>query len=223
MFPEVPLIAGLENGDEELLLGMPQAQHLFHSVYAMSGALADVTAERSEVFGRTLAAAAGVEPTLEGFSSVPEGRLLDLQKDATAMTADAMEKVIEEGLALGPAIDGDLIARPTRESLRAGVGADMPLVMGTTDDEFSMAMADAAKALRWVPRGLLLGKFGFAEHCLDVPFFFDCLDGPVMEPLAGPTPQPSPPPSRPRSRAAPTSGRPRPSRTSPSSSAPAST
>ena len=85
-------------------------------------------------------------------------------------------------------LDGDLIARPTRESLRAGVGADKPLVMGTTDDEFSMAMADAAKALRWVPRGLLLGKFGFAEHCLDVPFFFDCLDGPVMEPLAGPNP-----------------------------------
>ena len=85
-------------------------------------------------------------------------------------------------------LDGDLIARPTRESLRAGVGADKPLVMGTTDDEFSMAMADAAKALRWVPRGLLLGKFGFAEHCLDVPFFFDCLDGPAMDPLTGPNP-----------------------------------
>src|SRR5690606_10530429 len=33
------------------------------------------------------------------------------------------------------------------------------------------------------------GKFGFAEHCLDVPFFFDCLDSPVgIEALAGPNP-----------------------------------
>ncbi|OZB82541.1 MAG: carboxylesterase, partial [Microbacterium sp. 14-71-5] len=119
------------------------------------------------------------------------------------------------------------------------------------DDEFTMATADAGKAMALVPKGVLLGKlgvpkearapylaanadvvakgkarltgrvltdrmfrvailriladrgtaptwayrfswpsghFGFAEHCLDVPFFFDCLDGPAMEPLAGPNP-----------------------------------
>jgi para-nitrobenzyl esterase len=32
------------------------------------------------------------------------------------------------------------------------------------------------------------GVFGFAEHCLDVPFFFDCLDSIAIEPLAGPNP-----------------------------------
>lgn len=159
--------------------------------------------------------------------------------------------MIEEGLPLGPTIDGDLLPRPTREALAAGVGADKPLVLGATDDEFTMAFSDAAKKLRWVPRTLLLNKlglpksvrreylaanaditglgnarvagrlltdrmfrsallkivadrgtaptwlyrfswpsghFGFAEHCLDVPFFFDCLDGPAMEPLAGPHP-----------------------------------
>lgn len=31
-------------------------------------------------------------------------------------------------------------------------------------------------------------KFDSAVHCVDVPFFFDCLDGPSMEPLAGTTP-----------------------------------
>lgn len=31
--------------------------------------------------------------------------------------------------------------------------------------------------------------FGFAEHCIDVPFFFDCLDSPVGIPaLTGPNP-----------------------------------
>lgn len=233
------------------LLGMPQAQHLFHGVYAISGALADVSSERSEEFGRALAAAAGVEPTREGFASVSEERILELQKKATGLDPASIGTIVDEGLPLGPAIDGDLIPRPTRESLRAGVGADKPLVIGATDDEFTVALADAAKKLRWVPRGVLLGKlgvpkgrraaylaanadvaalgkarlggrvltdrmfrtavlkivadrgdaptwlyrfswpsgrFGFAEHCLDVPFFFDCLDGPAMEPLAGPNP-----------------------------------
>ena len=246
-------IAGQSAGGGAVLtlLGMPKAQHLFHGVYAISGALADVTEHRAKSFARELAAAAGVEATREGFASIEEDRLLELQKKATELGPSSMSTIIEEGLPLGPAVDGDLIPRPTRESLRAGVGADKPLVMGATDDEFSMAMSDAAKMLRWVPRGLLLGKlgvakdrrkaylaantdvvalgkarlagrvltdrmfrtavvqvagdregaptwlyrfawpsghFGFAEHCLDVPFFFDCLDGPAIEPLAGTNP-----------------------------------
>ncbi|MFC0315476.1 carboxylesterase/lipase family protein [Gordonia phosphorivorans] len=32
------------------------------------------------------------------------------------------------------------------------------------------------------------GKFGFAGHCIDVPFFFDVLDGPSLEPLTGADP-----------------------------------
>lgn len=251
--PSRVTIAGQSAGGGAVLtlLGMEKAQHLFHGVYAVSGALADVSAERSEAFGRRMAADAGVEPTLAGFRSVSEEHLLELQKKATALDPKAMDKIIDEGLPLGPAVDGDLLPRPTRESLRAGVGADKPLVIGTTDDEFSMAMGDAAKMLRWVPTGILLGKlgvpkdrrkaylaanadmvakgkarlagrvltdrmfrvavldvvddrgdaptwvyrfswpsgtFGFAEHCLDVPFFFDCLDGPAMVPLAGPNP-----------------------------------
>ncbi|PII83399.1 carboxylesterase [Leucobacter sp. OLJS4] len=233
------------------LLGMECAQHLFQGVYAISGALADVSAERSEAFGRKLAESAGVAPTRAGWSAVPEDRVLELQKAATAMTPDSMSEIIDEGLPLGPTVDGELLLRPTAESFRLGVGAGKPLVLGATDDEFSMAMTDAAKALRWVPKGILLGKlgvpkaargaylaanpdvvaagkarlagrvltdrmfrtailriaeargfaptwvyrfawpsgtFGFAEHCLDVPFFFDCLDGPAMEPLAGPNP-----------------------------------
>ncbi|MHC9044629.1 carboxylesterase/lipase family protein [Microbacterium saperdae] len=233
------------------LLGMEQAQHLFHGVYAISGALADVAPARAEAFGRGLAAAAGVEPTVAGFSSLSEDRVLALQKKATQLGPSSIGSVVDEGLPLGPTIDGDLLPRSTRESLVAGVGADKPLVLGATDDEFTMAFSDAEKALRWVPRGPLLkklglpksarreylaanadvaalstarlagrlltdrmfraallrvvadrgaaptwvyrfswpsGHFGFAEHCLDVPFFFDCLDGPAMEPLAGPNP-----------------------------------
>ena len=251
--PSRVTIAGQSAGGGAVLtlLVMEKAQHLFHGVYAISGALADVSAARSEAFGRRLAADAGVEPTLAGFRSVDEERLLELQKKATALDPNAMDTIVDEGLPLGPTVDGDLLPRPTRESLRAGVGAGKPLVIGATDDEFTMAMGDAARVLRWVPTGILLGRmgvakdrrraylavnadvvakgkarlagrvltdrmfrtallnvvadrgsaptwlyrfswpsgtFGFAEHCLDVPFFFDCLDGPAMEPLAGPNP-----------------------------------
>jgi len=246
-------IAGQSAGGGAVLtlLGMERAQGLFHGVYAISGALADVAPERAEEFGRALAAQAGVEPTRAGWSTLPEERILELQKKATELGPDSLTTVLDAGLPLGPAVDGDLIQRPTAESLRAGVGTAVPLVIGATDDEFTMAMADAGKALRWVPMGMLLGRlgvprtarraylvanadvvaagkarlagrvitdrmfraavlrivaargsaptwvyrfawpsgsFGFAEHCLDVPFFFDCLDGPAMEPLAGPEP-----------------------------------
>lgn len=247
-------IAGQSAGGGAVLtlLGMKQAQHLFHGVYAISGALGDVAAARAEAFGRALAASAGVAPTVAGLSTVSEDRLLALQQKATQLGPSSMTTMIDEGLPLGPTIDGDLLPRSTHDSLRAGVGADKPLVIGAADDEFTMAFSGAAaKALRWVPRAVLLnrfgisrsiraeylaanadvvrlgkarlagrvltdrmfrttvpriaadredaptwlyrfswpsGHFGFAEHCLDVPFFFDCLDGPSMEALAGPNP-----------------------------------
>lgn len=246
-------IAGQSAGGGAVLtlLGMEKAQHLFHAVYAISGALADVTPEKSEAFGRALAATAGVEPTRAGWATLAEERVLELQKKATELGPDALNEVVEGGLPLGPTIDGDLLVRSTPESLRSGVGAGKPLILGATDDEFTMAMGDAGRALALVPKGVLLGKlgvpksaraaylaanadvvakgkvrlagrvltdrmfrvavlkvvadrggaptwvyrfawpsghFGFAEHCLDVPFFFDCLDGPAMEPLAGPNP-----------------------------------
>ncbi len=252
--PSRVTIAGQSAGGGAVLtlLGMEKAQHLFHGVYAISGALGDVSATRSETFGRALAASGGVAPTVAGLSTLSEDRVLALQKKATQLGPSSLTTMIDEGLPLGPTIDGDLLPRPTRESLRAGVGADKPLVMGATDDEFTMAFTGtAAKALRWVPQSVLLnrfgvpksiraeylaangdvarlgkarlagrvltdrmfrtavpriaadrgdaptwlyrfswpsGHFGFAEHCVDVPFFFDCLDGPAMEPLAGPNP-----------------------------------
>jgi para-nitrobenzyl esterase len=252
--PDRVTIAGQSAGGGAVLtlLGMEQAQRLFHGVYAISGALGDISASRAEKLGRALAASAGVAATVVGLSTVSEDRLLALQKKATELGPSSMTTMIEEGLPLGPVVDGDLIVRPTRESLRAGVGADKPLVLGATDDEFTMVFAGkAAKALRWVPQSVLLnrfgvpksiraeylaanadvvrlgkarlagrvltdrmfrttvpgiaadrgdaptwlyrfswpsGRFGFAEHCLDVPFFFDCLDGPSMEALAGPNP-----------------------------------
>lgn len=132
-------------GAVQTLLGMEQAQHLFHGVYSISGATADVTLPRAEKLGRQIAEQLGVEPTVAGLSDLSEDEILVAQKKATEMTPDALADIVNEGLGLGPTIDGELLMRPTLESIASGVGAEKPLVIGTTDDEFSMVFAQNAK------------------------------------------------------------------------------
>ncbi|NNH05431.1 carboxylesterase/lipase family protein, partial [Microbacterium ulmi] len=250
-------IAGQSAGGGAVLtlLGMPAAQHLFHGAWALSGALADVSRERARTVSARLAHLAGVSPNREGFASVPESRLRELQEPATSIESrsplTAVHSVLEDGLPWGPAIDGDLLTRPTIESLRAGVGADKPLVLGAADDEFTPLLDAARRPLRVVPPGFALGRLrleravltayladnraqqrkgtaavlgrfvtdrvfrtavvrvaearggaptwtyrfawvspvkSWALHCLDVPFWFDCLDAPGVARIAGDAP-----------------------------------
>lgn len=259
--PSRVTIAGQSAGGGAVLtlLGMPSAQHLFRSAWALSGALADVSAERARTFSAKLAHLAGVPATRDGFASVPERRLLELQQKATTSDdhgplAD-FRSLLDEGLPWGPAIDGDLLTQRTVDSIAAGVGADKPLVLGATDDEFTMVADNAKGRLRFVPVSLALGRLGldrarrkaylaanrevrkkgraavlgrfvsdkvfrtsvvqvarirheaeagsrtwtyrfswvsptmgWAMHCLDVPFWFDCLDAEGVGAIAGDAP-----------------------------------
>jgi para-nitrobenzyl esterase len=166
--PDRVTIAGQSAGGGAVLtlLGMPAAQHLFHAAWAMSPALGDVPAALARERGARLAALAGVTPTLDGFRSVAEERLMALQSDAgEPASTDRLAPVIdilERGLPWGPVVDGDLLPRPTIESLAAGVGADKRLVVGATDDEFTMVADPLKRALRFIPPAILL-------HRLDVP------------------------------------------------------
>ena len=249
------------------LLGMPGAQHLFHAAISISGAIADVAPARAAAASRRLAALAGVAPTREGFSSVPEEHLWKLQQaagrpeDAGILTA--VRELLHEGLPWGPVVDGDLLTQPTVEALAAGVGADKPLLLGTTDDEFTMVTDGLRAVLRFLPPSLPLmlflpgrarrraylaanrpvrrrgsaatvGRFvtdrlfrslvlrvadaragaaavagaaaaptwtysfswpsptrRWALHCLDVPFWFDCLDAVGVADVAGTAPPPA--------------------------------
>ncbi|MGB3304476.1 MAG: carboxylesterase family protein, partial [Gordonia sp. (in: high G+C Gram-positive bacteria)] len=253
--PSRVTIAGQSAGGGAVmtLLGMEAAQHLFHGVYAMSGFVAEGQISRAEEFGRSMAERAKVAPTLAGWRSVTEQHVLELQKKATSMSFGMLRATLEEGPPVGPVIDGELLHRPATESFRLGIGADKPLVLGTTDDEFTMVASSpmVSNILRLVPTSTILkllavptqarqryldanrdvvangkgrlvgrilsdrmfrvsvpqivdargeaptwtfrfswpsGHFGFAGHCLDVPFFFDVLDGPSLGPLAGPNP-----------------------------------
>lgn len=264
--PERVTIAGQSAGGGAVLtlLGMPAAAGLFSKVWAISAALADIPLAQAEEFAERVAAQAGVEPTIAGFGSLSEQQLTDAHV-ASAPGApgssvggplDTLRVLVVDGLSLGPVIDGHLVPLPTLESLRAGVGAEVPLVLGTADDEFSMILLGAVDALSAVTpeqsladlgfdgerrvayleanatiaaagTAPLLGRFltdtvfrstalavaesresaaegdsltwlyrfswrssvfGLAIHCLDVPFFFDCLSLDGVTAIAGEAP-----------------------------------
>lgn len=232
------------------LLGMPAAQGLFHSAWALSGAIGSGSMDKAKALTSKIAAAAGVAETREGFASIPEDRLIELQTSATAVdtsdTGAMIASLLDGGLAWAPLVDGDLVPRPTLESLAAGVGADKPLVLSAAADEATAATDSLASKLRFVPTRLVMRKIipdagarraylaanraqrkkgtaavigryitdamfgallvraadarvaaggaastwvsrfewpsptiGWACHCIDVPFWFDCLDSPV--------------------------------------------
>lgn len=167
--PDRVTIAGQSAGGGAVLtlLGMPAAQHLFHQVWCSSPALGDIAADRARAIGARLAQHLGVAPDREGFATMGPDAIVDAQERATqepdAKGLAVARGLLRDGVGLGPVIDGDLIPRPTLESLRAGIGADKPLVIGANDDEFTM-ITMGSKILRFVPARLALRALGASRR-----------------------------------------------------------
>ena len=161
--PDLVTVAGQSAGGGAVLtlLGMPAAQHLFHSAMSFSGALADVPLETARGRGERIAELGGVTADVDGFRSLSERRIRQLQpKAATPRKGVGMViDLLAGGLPWGPMIDGDLISRPTVDSLAAGTGADKPLLLGAADDEFTMVAARERAKVRMIPPALLLRPF----------------------------------------------------------------
>jgi para-nitrobenzyl esterase len=213
---------------------------------------------KAEALGRRLAELGGVEPTRAGLSSLDETAILDLQQRAATPAGEGADpfaglaQLVEGGLSWGPVAGDELLPQPVIDAVRDGVGADKPLLLGATDNEFNGAIAGFRQQLAAVPPENLLGMLGIdpetaalyrathpgesadvvgqyitdhvfrtpavavasartrrdpagaptylyrfawrsgadglASHCLDVPFWFDCLDAERVEALAGARP-----------------------------------
>ncbi|KSU51898.1 carboxylesterase/lipase family protein [Microbacterium enclense] len=159
-------VAGQSAGGGSVLalMASPAASGLFSAAMAVSPAVGAVTHEAAENLARRVAARAGVEADREGFASLAEDRVLAAQKSALTprpvRTLSSLATLLDDGLPLGPVIDGDVLPRHPLEALADGASADIPLVIGSTDDEFTGLTARFAGVLRFVPVPLALAVLG---------------------------------------------------------------
>ncbi|MGN8025252.1 carboxylesterase/lipase family protein [Microbacterium sp. 22242] len=159
--PDRVTIAGQSAGGGAVLtlLGLERAQHLFRAAMAFSPALADVGPHTAHERTGRLAELLGCAPTVEGFRSVPERRVMQKQPTAALRGATGLRALIDPlvtGLPWGPVVDGEVVPQPAIDAIRSGIGSGKPLLLGATDDEFTMAFDRAPKLLRFVPAGLAL-------------------------------------------------------------------
>ncbi len=146
------------------LLTSPAAAGLFHRAVAMSPAVGAVAATAAQRFAARLAGLLGVTADREGFSRVSEEHLLAAQRRANRpaplRALGSRETLLDDGLPLGPVIDADVMPRHPLEAISGERGADVPLLIGSTDDEFTALTARFAAVLRFVPVPLALATLG---------------------------------------------------------------
>jgi para-nitrobenzyl esterase len=104
---------------------------------------ADIPLERARQTTLRLAERLGVTPDRSGFVRVAERDLLAAQpvgsEDLEKPTVDdllAVLRAMDGSLPLGPVVDGDLHPVSVEEGMRAGAGSDIPLLAGSTREEF---------------------------------------------------------------------------------------
>jgi len=121
------------------LLATPAASGLFHKAVAQSGAAhATVTVDQAADVADRLLAHLGVRDVAAA-RAVDAARLLDAQ---VAVAADVAAARAAEGGALGlafaPVVDGHLVPEAPIDAIRAGSAASIPLLTGTTADEWQL-------------------------------------------------------------------------------------
>jgi para-nitrobenzyl esterase len=123
------------------LLGAPTASGLFAKAIAQSGAAHNVSSldaagAVTEAFLADLGGG-GIEALL----AAPAERLLEVQQTvAQAMLAGHIARPVTSasGLPFGPVIDGEVLPRHPSEAIRDGSAASVPLLTGTTRDEWNL-------------------------------------------------------------------------------------
>lgn len=117
------------------LLGSPRARSLFHKAICMSGG-ADQVLERDEaqrVANAFLRALGGPPPTLEALSRIP---IADVLRAQASVMSDASN--MRRMMVFVPMVDGDVITEQPIEAIRNGATRDIPLLIGSTLDEWRL-------------------------------------------------------------------------------------
>jgi para-nitrobenzyl esterase len=123
------------------LLGTPSAAGLFAKAIAQSGAAHNVsTASDAAAVTEAFVAELG-GGGLDAVLTAPPERLLDAQRAVSeAMLAGRISRAVTSasGLPFGPVIDGHVLSRPPLEVIADRSAAPVPLLTGTTRDEWNL-------------------------------------------------------------------------------------
>ncbi|HUD18210.1 MAG TPA: carboxylesterase/lipase family protein, partial [Acidimicrobiales bacterium] len=123
------------------LLGTPAATGLFAKAIAQSGAAHNVSSMESAtvVTGAFLKELGG--GGLEAVATAEPARLLEAQQAVSqAMVSGHIQRPVTSasGLPFGPVIDGAVLPRHPAEAIRDGLADSIPLLTGTTRDEWNL-------------------------------------------------------------------------------------
>ena len=126
------------------LMAMPRASGLFHRAIAQSGAGHHViSAPTAQRIGQYLAEKLGVKPTLESIATVPINRLVQAQQELRVEISANPDparwgEVAVNLIPFEPVIDGNLLPARPIDSIAAGAGANVDVLVGNNADEFRL-------------------------------------------------------------------------------------
>jgi para-nitrobenzyl esterase len=123
------------------LLGTPAATGLFAKAIAQSGAAHNVSSMEGAVAVTEAFLAELDDGDLEAVMAAPPERLLEVQQVVgQAMVAGHIRRPVTSasGLPFGPVIDGAVLPRHPVDAIADGSAASVPLLTGTTRDEWNL-------------------------------------------------------------------------------------
>jgi para-nitrobenzyl esterase len=120
------------------LLGAPRGRKLFHRAICQSGAAHNVLTqdeanETAEIF---LGELGGPPRSRDAMGRIPVARILKAQGAVNRRLA-----TLEKLMVFLPIVDGDVIPESPLDAIRNGAAADIPLLVGTTLDEWKLFTA----------------------------------------------------------------------------------
>lgn len=135
------------------LMTIPRARGLFTRAITQSGAVqAAADPADAALVAHELAAVLDREVSAPALRDVDPAVLIDAQRtvsDALALDPDPARfgaTIVASSMAFIPAVDGDLIPEHPLHALEAGASSDVPLLTGTTTEEFRFFLVPAGIA-----------------------------------------------------------------------------
>jgi para-nitrobenzyl esterase len=131
-------LAGQSAGAQSvmLLMGMPAAQGLFHKAIAQSPPQSHFTPDQARRIAQATAEVLKVQPTAQGLAAVPLPALIA----ATETMIGELRNPAKWGDIGGrapylPVVDGSVLAAPPMAALTRHAKRELPLLIGSTDEE----------------------------------------------------------------------------------------